>query len=166
MTAPLDVLRQKLGEAHGLAIAAAGSTAQVEARMPHAELRAGLRSLHEDALETRGRCLAVEAAFDDEVATQVLAHANVLAARASDLAVVWIKAGTDPIAALSFLAMGEAAEVATWIAVRELADRARDVEIAELAAWALPLQEQHLNFALQTSLELAASLDPLAPRFG
>ena len=62
--------------------------------------------------------------------------------------------------------IGKYTVVVTWIAVRELAGRARDVEIAELAAWALPLQEQHLNFALQTSLELAASLDPLAPRFG
>jgi hypothetical protein len=47
--------------------------------------------------------------------------------------------------------MTEAAEVATWTA---LAGLSKDGDVAELAAWALPLHERHLKAALRAVKEL------------
>jgi hypothetical protein len=65
--------------------------------------------------------------------------------------------------AWAFLAMGEAGEVATWTAVEALVDADA---IAELAAWALPVQRRHLELALDGTAQLASQADPAGPRFG
>jgi hypothetical protein len=62
--------------------------------------------------------------------------------------------------------MGEAAEVAAWSAVAALATRADDDEVAELAAWALPVQKRHLSVALEGVVVLANAFDPVGPRWG
>jgi hypothetical protein len=159
MTQPLTVLEQKLADAHGLALAAIDASRKVELLVEDVELRGRLRSMRKDAEETRDRCVLV--------ATQEMrAHANTIHERASDLAGAWFKAGTDALSAWSFLAMGEAAEVTTWAAVTELALQAEDSEVAELAAWALPIQQQHLATALSGAVRLAAHESALGPRFG
>jgi len=117
--------------------------------------------MQEDAAEVRARCLAVEQALG--LADELLAHANVTRDHAADLAATWFKAGTSPLRAWSFLAMGEAGEVATWAAVDALADADG---IAELAAWALPLQRRHLELALDGAALLASQADPNGPRWG
>jgi hypothetical protein len=157
----LTVLQEKLAEAHGLAIAAAGVVDKVEERTLDLELRRGLWSLREDAAEIRARCLAVEERLGPT--DELLAHANLTRERAADLAAAWFKAGTSPLRAWSFLAMGEAGEVATWAAVDALADTGG---IGELAAWALPLQQRHLELALDGAMQLARQADPNAPRWG
>jgi hypothetical protein len=155
----LTVLQEKLAEAHGLAIAAAVVVDKVLERTEDLGLRRRLWSLQDDAAEVRARCLAVEEGLGQEL----LAHAHVTRDRAADLSGTWFKAGTSPFRAWSFLAMGEAGEVATWAAVSVLADA--DV-IAELAAWALPLQRRHLELALDGAAQLARQADPQAPRWG
>jgi hypothetical protein len=156
---PLTVLEQKLADAHGLAIAAMVVTRKVEELVDDVTLRGELRALRRDAEETRARCLRLES-------NEQLAHANTLSERALDLSGAWFKAGTDPLSAWSFLAMGEAAEVTTWAALTELAVQAGAAEIAELCAWALPLQQQHLATALSGAVRLAGLQVALAPRFG
>jgi hypothetical protein len=94
------------------------------------------------------------------------ARANTIAERALDLSAAWFKAGTDPLSAWSFLAMGEAAEVTTWAALTELAVQAAAPDVAELCAWALPVQQRHLSVALSGAVRLAALQDALAPRLG
>jgi hypothetical protein len=163
---PLSTLQQKLAEAHGLAIAAATATEKVEERVDDVQLRGELRDLRRDAEETRARCLRVEGVFGDEQADAMLAHANTVSERADDLAAVWFKAGTDPLAAWGFLAMGEAGEVAAWAALTELALQAGAVEVAELATWALPIQRAHLETALSGAVRLAGLTEALADRFG
>ena len=157
----LTVLQEKLAEAHGLAIAAAVVVDKVEERTLDLELRRRLWAMQEDAAEVRARCLAVEQALG--LADELLAHANVTRDHAADLAAAWFKAGTSPLRAWSFLAMGEAGEVATWAAVDALADADG---IAELAAWALPLQRRHLELALDGAALLARQADPNGPRWG
>jgi hypothetical protein len=157
----LTVLQEKLVEAHGLAIAAAAVVDKVEERTLDLELRRRLWSLQEDAAEIRARCLAVEEQVGPS--DELLAHANLTRERAGDLAATWFKAGTSSLRAWSFLAMGEAGEVATWAAVEALADTDG---IAELAAWALPLQRRHLELALDGAAVLARDADPSSPRYG
>jgi hypothetical protein len=155
----LTVLQEKLAEGHGLAIAASVAVDKVLERTVDPDLRRRLWSLQDDAAEVRARCLAVEEGLGEEL----LAHAHVTRDRAADLSAAWFKAGTSPLRAWSFLAMGEAGEVATWAAVSALAD---GDGIAELAAWALPLQRRHLELALDGAVLLAAQADPDAPRWG
>lgn len=159
MDRPLTVLEQKLADAHGLAIAATVVTRKLEDAVDDVTLRGELRAMRRDAEETRARCLRLE--NDGQ-----RAHANTVAERALDLCGAWFKAGTDLLSAWSFLAMGEAAEVTTWAAVAELALQAGDAGVAELAAWALPVQQQHLATALGGAVRLAGLVDALAPRFG
>lgn len=159
----LTVLQEKLAEAHGLAIAAAAVVDRVEERTLDLQLRRRLWTMQEEAAEVRARCLEAERAFGEELAEELLAHANLTRERAADLAAAWFKAGTSPLRAWSFLAMGEAGEVATWAAVEALADADG---IPELAAWALPLQRRHLELALDGAAELARQANAEDPRWG
>jgi hypothetical protein len=162
----LTVLQEKLGEAHGLAIAAVVTVDKVEKRLGDHALRRELDTMRLEANETRARCLEAERAFGAEIAAQILAHANTVNEKASDLAATWFTAGTGPLAAWSFLAMGEAAEVAVWTALSSLAERDAGGPVMELAAWALPVQERHLRIALEGAARLAEKVDPAAPRWG
>jgi hypothetical protein len=162
----LSVLQERLGEAHGLAIAASVTVDRVEERLLSHRLRRDLDTMRLDAQETRTRCLEAERAFGEELAGQILAHANTTSEKAADLAAAWFKAGTGPLAAWSFLAMGEAAEVTVWRSLDSLARRDGGGPVAELAAWALPVQEGHLRLALEGAVLLAEDEDPVAPRWG
>jgi len=162
----LTVLQQKLAEAHGLAIAAAAVTRTVEARVEDADLRRELRFMRDDAEETRARCLRVERQLPEELFDELRAHATSTHEKAADLVGAWFKAGTDPLRAWSFLAMGEAGEVAAWTAVAALALRADQGDVAELAAWALPVQKRHLETVLAAIVPLSTTFDPVGPRWG
>lgn len=162
----LTVLQEALGEAHGLAIAAAAALDRVEERVLDGRLRRDLDTMRLDANELRARCLEVERGLGEELAGEILARANTVAERGSDLALAWFRAGTGPLSAWIFLAMGEAAEVAAWAALEALAAREEDEPVAELAAWALPVQRRHLQLALDGAAPLAEALDPAAPRWG
>ena len=162
----LSVLQEKLGEAHGLAMAAATVTEHVQERTDDASLYTELRRMREDAEEARARCLAAEAAFARATAGEILAHANTIKEKAGDMLGAWFKAGTGPLAAWSFLAMGEAGEVATWTALLRLAERGDPEGVGELAAWGLPIQQRHLQTALEGAMRLAELADPHAQRWG
>jgi hypothetical protein len=160
------VLQEKLAEAHGLAVAAATVTAKVEERVVDRQLVEVLARLRRDAEETRVRCLAAERAYPQQLGVEIVAHANSTRDRAVDLAGAWFRAGTGPTAAWSFLAMAEAGEVATWTALAELTSRAGADGLAELAAWALPIQRRHLELALDGAALLAALTHPNEERWG
>jgi hypothetical protein len=160
----LSVLQQQLGEAHGLAMAAAETVDHVESRVVNRELRRRLDELRLDASEIRGRCLEAERAYGEEPGSEILAHANTIAEKAADLAGTWFKAGTGPLAAWSFLAMGEAGELSSWTALRSLAER--EGELAELAAWGVEVQRTHLELVLESAPLVAQLFEPAAPRWG
>jgi hypothetical protein len=142
----MTVLQQKVADAHGLAIAATVVAGKVGGE-------------RRDAEEIRARCERVE--NDEQRARAIVVHERTL-----DLMHAWFTAGTDPLSAWSFLAMIEAAQVTTWAAVTELAVQANDAEVAALAAWALPLKQEHLAAALRGAVRLASLEDARAPRFG
>ena len=43
---------------------------------------------------------------------------------------------------------------------------ADDGDVAELAAWALPVQKRHLETALDAIAPLSTTFDPVGPRWG
>jgi hypothetical protein len=160
----LTVLQEALAEAHGLAIAASATVDRVERRTPDRDLRRRLDELRLDAAEARARCLDAERSSGDELAAEILAHANTVSDRAADLAGAWFRAGTGPLAAWTFLAMVEAGEVAAWSSLRLLAER--EGRLVELAEWGLEVQRRHLELALDGVELIAAQLEPAAPRPG
>ena len=162
----LTELQEKLAEAHALAIAAATVTEKLELFTPEPELKLELHAMHVDADDTRARCLAHEQSLGRELADELLAHVNTTKEKASDLAGAWFKAGTSPSAGWTFLAMGEAAEVAVWTALQTLAAKADDQAVLQLATWALPIQRAHLDTALSGTVRLAELRDPTGPRWG
>lgn len=160
----LTVLQEQLAETHGLAMAAAETVERVDSRVDDPELLRRLDELRRDAAEARGRCLEAERSYGEELATEMLAHANTVAERAADMAGVWFKAGTSPLAAWGFLAMGEAAEVSSWSALCSLAGR--EGELTELAEWGVEVQRRHLELVLDGAPRLAGQFRPAAPRWG
>jgi hypothetical protein len=151
----LTELQEQLAEAHALAIAAAAVTRRVEERIRDRELALDLAARRGDADDTRARCLAVEESFGKELGNELLARVNTRKEKAQELANAWFKAGTGPLAAWTFLTMGEAAEVAVWSAVGVLARDAGHAALRELAEWALPIQQRHLETALGGAVRLA-----------
>ena len=160
----LTVLQEQLGEVHGLAMAASETVDRVESRLQDRELRRRLDVLRLDASEIRGRCVEAERAYGAELGAEILARANTVAEKATDLAGAWFKAGTGPLAAWSFLAMGEAGELSSWTALASLAGR--EGELAELAAWGAEVQRRHLELVLDGAALVAALFEPAAPRWG
>ena len=160
----LTVLQEALAEAHGLAIAASATVDRVEQRVLDRDLRRRLDELRLDAAETRARCLDAERSFGDDLAAEILAHANTVSDRAAELAGAWFKAGTGPLAAWRFLAMGEAGEVTAWSGLRLLAER--EERLVELAEWGVEVQRRHLELALEGVELLPQQLEPAAPRPG
>ena len=161
----LTVLHEKLAEAHGLAIAASALIAKVEKQMENSHFIRDLGLMRLETRDIRERCLVIEQSFGPELASEMLAHANSTSLTGADLLDAWFKAGTDALAAWTFVAMGEAGEVAAWSAVRTLAEGV-DPAVQGLANWALPLQERHLRIALDDVVALAGAADPVAPRTG
>jgi hypothetical protein len=163
---PLTTVQELLAKAHGLAIAATTVADKVAARVVDANVRAELHVMQEEARRTRAWCLELEQRYEDPLAQELLHHANTADEKSSDLAGAWFKAGTGPLEALTFLAMGEAGEVAVWTALAELVRGSDDEELVALVEWALPVQERHLRVALGAIANVARLADPAAARWG
>jgi hypothetical protein len=66
----------------------------------------------------------------------------------------------DDLDGFEFLTMAEAGEVGHWKVLSEMAQRAGNNEVLDLARWALPIQERHFDDVQKLSLELASHEDP------
>jgi hypothetical protein len=160
----LTVLQEQLGDVHGLAMAASETVERVDSWELGRELARRLDVLRLDGSEIRARCIEAERAYGRELEAEIVARANTVAERAADLAGAWFKAGTGPLAAWSFLAMGESGELSSWTALRSLAER--EGELAELAAWGVGVQHRHLELVLEGAPLVAELFEPAAPRWG
>jgi hypothetical protein len=56
--------------------------------------------------------------------------------------------------------MTEAGEAGHWAILAKLNEKAGEQELGELAEWALPIQERHLDEVRQGSLRVAVAEDP------
>ena len=75
----------------------------------------------------------------------------------------YLDSDADALDGFEFLTMAEAAEVGHWSVLQTMNESAGNNDVRELVSWALPIQERHLQEALQGSQKLAAEQDPNQP---
>jgi hypothetical protein len=159
--ATLTKLESKLAEVLGLAMAAQDSVQQVKGmlRPEHEALATKLAQAREDARETQKRCTALASSFKGKK-TAILEKAREVKGEATEMREAYLEGEDDPLDGFEFLTMAEAGEVGHWAIVGKLNERSGDAELRKLVAWALPVQQRHLQEVLDGSLKLAAEEDP------
>ena len=159
--ATLTTLESKLAEVLGLAMAAQDATGQVRGMLgpEHKPLAKRLAKAGEEARETQKRCTALAGSFKGKK-TAILAKAREVKGEATEMREAYLGGEEDPLDGFEFLTMAEAGEVGHWSIVAKLNERAGDAELRKLTDWALPIQQRHLQEALDGSLKLAADEDP------
>jgi hypothetical protein len=161
--ATLTNLESKLAEVLGLAMAAQDLTQSIRAMLDseHEALDRRLAQVRDEARETQKRCTALAGTFKGKK-TAILAAARETKQEATEMREAYLGGEDDPLDGFEFLTMAEAGEVGHWSIVAKLNEKAGIAEVRELTEWALPIQQRHLQEALDGSLKLAADEDPLA----
>jgi hypothetical protein len=159
--ATLTKLESKLAEVMGLAMAAQDTVRQVRGMLgpEHAALDERLGQAAEEAKETQNRCTELAGAFEGKK-TAIVEKAREVKREATEMREAYLSGEEDPLDGFEFLTMAEAGEVGHWAIVGKLNERAGIPELRTLAEWALPIQQRHLQEALDGSLKLAADEDP------
>jgi hypothetical protein len=159
--ATLTKLEAKIAEVTGLAMAAQDVTRLVRGMLgpEHEALAKKLAQARDEARETQKRCTEVARSFDGKK-TAILDKAREVKQEATQMREAYLAGEDDPLDGFEFLTMAEAGEVGHWAIVEKLNERAGLGEVRTLAAWALPIQQRHLQEALDGSLKLAADEDP------
>jgi hypothetical protein len=162
--AELTNLESKIGEVLGLAMAAQAATKKVEGLLGDEDpaLTKVLQAMHREASETEERCTDVAGTFDGKK-TAILDQARETKGEATEMMDTYLGGSdVDALDGFEFLTMAEAGEVGHWSIVKKFNERARIDAVEALATWALPIQQRHLQSALDGSLELAGEEDPNA----
>jgi hypothetical protein len=159
--ATLTKLESKLAEVLGLAMAAQDAAQEVRGMLgsEHAALDKRLGKQRDEARETQKRCTAVAGTFKGKK-TAIVAQARETKQEATEMREAYLAGEDDPLDGFEFLTMAEAGEVGHWSIVGKLNERADHAELRKLTDWALPIQQRHLQEALDGSLKLAADEDP------
>ncbi len=157
--AELTNLETKLGEVLGLAMAAQGATEKIRGLVKERgddELVRALERMREEAAETEDRCTKRAEKLDGKKKS-VLEKAREVKLEATEMMRTYLGDQADALDGFEFLTMAEAGH---WHIVRLMAERAGDSATLDLADWATPIQERHLDQARRGSLDLAAQEDP------
>jgi hypothetical protein len=159
--ADLTNLESKLAEVLGLAAASKSATEKVKGMLDEdeRELLAVLEQMGDDAAETEQRCTEVAGTFDGKK-TAILDAGRETRQEAEEMMKTYLADEEEALDGFEFLTMAEAGEVGHWAIVKKLNERAGNAPLAELADWALPIQESHLSSVLENSLALAGREDP------
>lgn len=159
--AELTNLESKLGEVTGLAMAAQVATGVVIklATDEGSSLVSELAKMREQAVETERRCTDLAGTFEGKK-TAILGEARATKSKGAEMMKIYLDKDSDVLDGFEFLTMCEAGEWGHWSVLQQMSDGHADV--AELVAWALPIQEGHFQGALAGSKQLAASEDPAA----
>jgi hypothetical protein len=163
--AELTTLESKLGEVLGLAMAAQGATDKIKKLAQEEgndDLVQKLDRMREEAAETERRCTEVADGFDGKK-TAVLEKAREVKGEATDMMSTYLGDDADALDGFEFLTMAEAGEVGHWAIVGVMSRRAGNDTLRRLVEWAKPIQERHLQEAMQGSLRLAEEEDPNQP---
>jgi hypothetical protein len=159
--AELTVLDEKLAEVLGLAQAARQATKRVATlarRENEHKLVKLLDRMSDDARAVEQRCQSV-ANTREGLKTDIANKARETKSDVLDFMRTYLE-GADALDGLEFLSMAEAGELAHWRILAVLNKTAKHTGIAEVIAFALPLQEKHVASVNDASLGLAASEDP------
>ena len=159
--AALTNLESKLAEVLGLAMAAQDATRQVRGMLDskHEALAAKLEQAREEARETQERCTALAGSFKGKK-TAIVEEARSVKQEATEMREAYLGGEDDPLDGFEFLTMAEAGEVGHWSIVAKMNEKAGHADLQTLCDWALPIQQRHLQEALDGSLKLAADEDP------
>jgi hypothetical protein len=161
--AELTNLETKLGEVTGLAMAAQVATEKV-VRLAEEEasgLVPTLQRMHSEAEETEQRCMKIIDTLEGKK-TAIQDEASATKRKGAEMMKIYLDDDADALDGFEFLTMAEAGEVGHWTVLKMMNDRQSDQSIAELCAWALPIQERHFAEAKQASQKLAAAENPAA----
>ena len=157
--AEITTLEEKLAEVTGLARAAQDATTKVEGMVDDEQLTDVLQRMRREAAETDERCSELIDGREGKK-TAILEKAQETKTEAAEMMSTYLGEDSDGLDGFEFLTMAEAAEVGHWAVLGKLNEKANEDEIAELVAWALPIQERHFNDVKEGSLELAGEKDP------
>ena len=159
--ATLTKLESKLAEVLGLAMAAQDAAQQVRGMLgsEHAALAKRLAKARDEARETQKRCTALAGTFKGKK-TAILDSARETKQEATEMREAYLGGEDDPLDGFEFLTMAEAGEVGHWSIVAKFNEKAGNAELSKLTDWALPIQQRHLQEALDGSLKLAADEEP------
>ena len=159
--AELTNLESKLGEVMGLAMAAQAATEKVTrlAEDEASEFLPALQLMHSEAAETEARCMGIIEQLEGKK-TAIQDEARATKSKGAEMSKTYLDDDSDALDGFEFLTMAEAGEVGHWKVLNALNGREGDRAIAELCAWAIPIQERHFADVNQASLQLAASEDP------
>ena len=157
--AELTVLEEKLGEVIGLAQAAQDTASKV-AGLPEATdgLKQVLKEMSREAeAQQRGEEIADQL---DGKKTAVLDKARETKSEAVEMQKTYLGEDADALDGLEFLLMAEAGELGHAEIAGVLAEKAGQREIIDYIAWALPIQQKHVQQTRDSALDLAHDKDP------
>jgi hypothetical protein len=160
----LTKLETKLGECLGLAMATQAATTIVMelTRDLDEALAERLATMQDTIAETEERCSELAGSYaGDERAILDLARAT--KARSDQMLLAYLDTDSDASDGFEFLTIAVASEVAHWSALAQYNVRLDDEDLTELLAWAVPVQQRHLQTVLEGVRELAAEEDPESP---
>lgn len=157
--AEISTLEEKLAEVTGLAQAAQGTIDKVAPMIDDERVSSSLEQLKEEAEQTEERCVSLIDKREGRK-TAILEKARETKQEASEMMSTYLGEDSDGLDGLEFMTMAEAGEVGHWEILGELTKRADEAEVKELAEWAIPIQERHLETVRQGSLTLAAQENP------
>jgi hypothetical protein len=160
--AELTMLESKLGEILGLAMAAKAATQKVKGLVEEDGLKQTLDRMHAEAAEAEVQTTKVAETFDGKK-TAILEKARETKQEATEMMSTYLGDDADGLDGFEFLTMAEAGEVGHWAVVGAMNENAGHPAVRELVAWGLPIQERHLQVAMEASQALAAAEDPNAP---
>lgn len=160
--AELTNIESKLAEVLGLAQAAQGATEAVESLDGHSGQSAEeLSKMRDEARETEERCTEFAGTLDGKK-TAILDAANETKQEATQMMKTYLGEDSDALDGFEFLTMAEAGEVGHWEILGRMSEQLDDSKLSDLVAWALPIQERHLETVRSCSLAIAAEEDALA----
>jgi methyl-accepting chemotaxis protein len=163
--AELTQLEAKLGEVLGLAQAAKESTQRVKQlakKEKQQELVETLTGIAEEAAETAKRVQQVTGSFEGKK-TAIADKARETKEKATRIRDTYLDDDADALDGFEFLTMAEAGEVGHWTVVEKLNEDAGHGELRELVSWVKPIQQRHLQQAIEGSVRLAQDEDPNEP---
>jgi hypothetical protein len=160
--AELTQIETKIAEVIGLAQAAQGATEKVSKLVEDDGLKQTLERMQKEAAETEERTTKVAEHLDGKK-TAILEKARETKQEATEMMSTYLGSDADGLDGLEFMTMAEAGEVGHWQILGTMNQKARIQELQQVIEWATPIQERHLEEALQGSLKLAAEENPNEP---
>jgi rubrerythrin len=159
--AELTNIESKLAEVLGLAQAAKGNVKQLAKLVEDESLRRRMEQMADEAARTEEAVTEVAGTFEGKK-TAILDKARETKQEATEMMNTYISEESDELDAFEFLTMAEAGELGHWAIVRTMNQRLGNPEIQRLVDFALPIEQEHVQFVKESSLKLAAEEDPLA----